>query len=139
MRSVMILALFLACLGCQEENASPTTPIDDDFDPSHATLLRSGAMMGAGGHTVSGTAGIYEQSGKKVVFLSPYMSQNGPDLRVYLSKDGDATDYINLGKLKSVSGDQSYQVPGNPDVSEYKFVIIWCQAFTVLFGVAETR
>jgi hypothetical protein len=138
MRNLIILFLMLACAGCREENATPTTPINDNFDPSQATLLRSGPLMGVG-HSVSGTAGIYELSGKKIVFLSPYMSQNGPDLRVYLSKDGDATEYINLGKLKSTSGKQSYDVPGNPDVSDYKFVIIWCQEFTVLFGVAETR
>lgn len=80
MRYIMILAMFLACTACQEENATPNTPIDEDFDPSQATLLRSGTMMGVG-HTVSGTASIYEQSGKKIVFLSPYMSQNGPDLK----------------------------------------------------------
>lgn len=138
MRNMIVLLLFLSCEGCQQEDAAPTTPIDDNFDPSKATLLRSGAMTGVG-HTVSGTASIYEQSGKKVVFLSPYMSQNGPDLKVYLSKDYDATEYINLGDLKSITGNQSYDVPGNPDVSEYKFVIIWCQQFTVLFGVAETK
>jgi hypothetical protein len=138
MRKLIILLMFLACASCKEENASPTTPIDDDFDPSQATLLRSGILMGVG-HDVSGTASIYEQAGEKVVFLSPYMSQNGPDLKVYLSKDGDARDYINLGDLKSVTGNQSYKVPGNPNASEYKFVIIWCQQFTVLFGVAETK
>jgi hypothetical protein len=138
MRSFIILVFLVVCVACREENASPTTPIDDDFDPTQATLLRSGMLMGVG-HDVSGTASIYDQAGKKIVFLSPYMSQNGPDLKVYLSKDGDATDYINLGNLKSIIGNQSYEVPGNPDVSEYKFVIIWCQQFTVLFGVAETQ
>jgi hypothetical protein len=138
MKTLTFLFILLVSLGCQQENAAPTTPIDDDFDPSQATLLRSGALMGVG-HDVSGTAAIYEQSGKKIVFLSPYMSQNGPDLKVYLSKDGEATEYLNLGNLKSITGDQSYEVPGNPDVSDYKFVIIWCQKFTVLFGVAETK
>lgn len=138
MRNVIILFVFLACVACREENATPEVPINNEFDPSQATLLRSGTMMGVG-HTVSGTASIYDHAGKKVVFLSPYMSQNGPDLRVYLSKDGEATEYINLGNLKSISGDQSYDVPGNPDISQYKFVIIWCQEFTVLFGVAETK
>jgi hypothetical protein len=138
MRNLIILALFMACISCHEENAAPSMPINDNFDPSQATLLSTGPMMGVG-HTVNGTASIYEMSGKKIVYLSPYMSQNGPDLRVYLSKDGDATDYINLGKLKSTSGKQSYAVPGNPDVSDYKFVIIWCQQFTVLFGVAELK
>ena len=39
------------------------------------------------GHTVSGTVKIYDDAGKKAVVLDPFSSQNGPDLKIYLSKD----------------------------------------------------
>jgi hypothetical protein len=96
-------------------------------------------MMTGVGHTVSGTAAIYSSAGKKVILLDPFSSQNGPDLRVYLSKDANASSYISMGKLKSTTGKQSYEVPGNPDVADYKYIMIWCEQFTVVFGRAELQ
>ncbi len=71
--------------------------------------------------------------------LDPFMSQNGPDLKVYLSTDQNAAQYINLGPLKSTTGKQSYDVTGMPDLDQYKFVLVWCQEFSVLFGKAEMK
>jgi Electron transfer DM13 len=91
------------------------------------------------GHTVSGTVSVYTQNTNGVILLDPFMSQNGPDLKVYLSEDINATKYISLGKLKSTNGKQSYQVPTGVDLSKYKYVHIWCEAFTVVFGRAEVK
>jgi Electron transfer DM13 len=88
------------------------------------------------GHTASGTATVYESNGMFTVVLDPYSSQNGPDLKVYLSKDAEASDYIRLGNLKSVNGKQSYAVSGNPDLSQYHYVHVWCEKFTVVFARA---
>jgi hypothetical protein len=72
----------------------------------------------------------------KVLLLDPFSSQNGPDLRVYLSKDASGGSFINLGRLKSTTGKQSYDIPGNPNLDEYSYVLIWCQQFSVGFGRA---
>jgi hypothetical protein len=125
-------------VACQKDEATPTVPIDDDFDPATATLIKSGMMMGVG-HTVSGTASIYDMAGKKIILLNPFQSQNGPDLKVYLSKDEGASSYISLGALKSTTGKQSYEIPGNPDVTDYNFVLVWCEQFTVIFGKAPLQ
>ena len=101
-----------------------------------ATLLKEGTLTGVG-HTVSGTVKVYDDAGKKVIVLDPFTSQNGPDLKIYLSTDQNATKYINLGALKSTTGKQSYDITGTPDLTEYKFVLVWCQQFSVLFGKAE--
>jgi len=138
MKPILIL-LFAIAVSCTPDDTTPTAVVvDDTFDPATATLLKSGPLMGVG-HTVSGAASVYQVNGKKIVLLDPYSSQNGPDLRVYLSKDKDANSYINLGKLKSINGKQSYDVPGNLDLTDYAYVIIWCQQFTVLFGRAEVK
>ncbi len=134
----MILFFITLIISCKEDDATPTGPINDVFDPTTATLLKSGTLVGIG-HTVSGTASLYESGGKKVVLLDPYDSQNGPDLKVYLSKDINASSYISLGALKSVTGKQSYEVPGNPDAAEYNYIMIWCEQFTVVFGRAEIK
>lgn len=129
----------ITLVSCQEENNTPTKPVNDTFDTASATLLKQGMLMGIGGHTASGTASIYDQGGKKYVVLDPYSSQNGPDLKVYLSTTVGATSYINLGALKSTTGKQVYVVPGNPNIAQYPYVHIWCEQFSVEFGRAEMQ
>lgn len=138
MKQIFILLFVIVITSCKEDEGTPTGPVDDTFNPLTATLIKSGDMVGVG-HTVSGTAGIYESAGKKTVLLDPFSSQNGPDLKVYLSKDEKASSYISLGKLKSIDGKQSYEIPNNPDVTDYKFVLVWCEQFTVIFGKAELK
>ena len=138
MRSYIVILAIAAC-SCTADNTTPTTPAASTaFDPATATLLKKGVLMGVN-HTANGTASVYDNNGKKVVLLDPFSSQSGPDLKVYLSKDVDATNYINLGALKSTSGMQSYEVPGTPDLTQYTYVHIWCQQFTVVFARAELQ
>jgi hypothetical protein len=141
MKTLLSIFAIMICISCNEdENNTPTAPVDDPFDPMgmQVTLLKQGTLTGVG-HTVSGTVKVYDDSGKKVVVLDPFSSQNGPDLKVYLSTDENATQYINLAALKSTTGKQSYDVTGMPDLDQYKFVLIWCQEFSVLFGKAELQ
>jgi Electron transfer DM13 len=133
------LFLLIVLAGCQPDDATPEEPIDDNFDDSGATILKKGTLTGAKGHTASGMVSIFDSMGTKTVVLDPYESQNGPDLKVYLSKSSDASEYINLGQLKSTSGRQSYSVPASVNVNDYKYVLIWCEQFTVLFAEAEMK
>jgi hypothetical protein len=139
MKKFSVVLILLALLSCEEENNTPTKPIDEDFDPTMATKLKMGEFVGVGSHSVSGMAATYDQNGTKVVLLDPLNSQNGPDLKVYLSKDASANSYINLGNLKSTTGKQAYSVPGNPNLDEYSYVLIWCQEFSVGFGEVELQ
>jgi hypothetical protein len=134
--SIFLTVLIFAC--AVEENA-PSKPIDDDFDVASATLLKQGTLIGIGGHIANGTANLYDDNGQKFVVLDPYESQNGPDLKVYLSKDVEASSYINLGALKAISGKQTYAVPGNPNINEYTFVHVWCEQYSVEFGRAALQ
>ncbi len=134
--SFLILGLMLAC---SPEDTTPTTPINDIFDETKATLLREGTWMGSGNYTVSGVAQIYDSNGKKILLLNNFSSSNGPDLRVYLSTTTGAASFVNLGKLKSTSGKQTYEIPNTTNINEFKFALIWCQQFSVLFGKSETQ
>jgi hypothetical protein len=136
MKTYAILSV-LALMACEAEMATPTTPVQDNFDPDQATLLKEGPMTGCGGHTVNATVKLYEQSGKNYVYFEMLNSQNGPDLKVYLSKDANATQYVRLGVLKSTMGNQSYEVPAMTDLGQYPVVHIWCERFSVCFGIAE--
>lgn len=139
MKKVLIAFVVALLYACAPEDATPTTPVMDPFDPMGSTLLREGIFMGTSGHPVSGAAKIYNENGNHIVQFENFSSINGPDLKVYISKDASASDFINLGPLKSTTGMQSYEIPGMPDYDEYKYVLVWCQKFSVLFGSAEVN
>ncbi|MBI2731146.1 MAG: DM13 domain-containing protein [Sphingobacteriales bacterium] len=92
-----------------------------------------------GGDKANGDAMIYNDNGKWNLFLSDFLSAGGPDLRVYLATDKSAGVFIDLGKLRSTSGNQTYAITGNPALSTYKYVIIWCKQFGVYFGGGELK
>jgi hypothetical protein len=137
-KSIWFLVLYAFVASCEVEDNAPVAPVDDDFDTTTANLLKQGMLEGIG-HTASGTASIYEKNGSITVVLDPYSSQNGPDLKIYLSKDAEASEYIRLGNLKSTMGKQSYGVPSGTDLEEYGYVHVWCEKYTVVFARAEVK
>lgn len=137
MKIVTAVLLFSLVMACNPEDATPITVTNpSDLDFTNAVVVKEGMFIGIGGHTASGTAKLYELSGKKYIVFDPYSSQNGPDLKVYLSKDENATEYIRVGKLMAVTGRQVYEIPGNPDLAQYPFVHVWCEKFSVEFARA---
>lgn len=62
---------------------------------------------------------------------------NGPDIFVYLAKDLDAKEFVSLGRVKSTEGNSNYPIPEGVNVEEYRYVLIWCKAFSVLFNSAD--
>lgn len=132
--------LSLIAVSCTVENTTPATPpsTTSTFDSTKAQLLKKGLFVGLDGPT-SGKVGLYDQSGAKYIVLYPFQSHSGPDLYVYLAKDVDAADYIKISKLQAVSGFQVYKVPVSFTVSDYNYVHIWCQMYSVDFARAEIK
>ncbi|NNL37620.1 MAG: DM13 domain-containing protein [Nitrosopumilus sp.] len=94
--------------------------------------------VGDGIHDAQGEAyTIPLENESNILRLENFKSTNGPDLYVYLSTDDKATEFINLGQLKANKGNQNYNIPDNVDLNKYNNVLIWCKAFSVLFGSAE--
>lgn len=87
-------------------------------------------------HQTSGNAKIVQASQTELQ-LENFKTTNGPDLYVYLSKDLDATEYVNLGELKGNIGNQAYPISSNVNLTDYPYVLIWCKQFSVLFGSAQ--
>src|SRR6187549_3155682 len=119
MKILTSILLFSFLMACNPEDATPVTSNPSDIDFTNVPAVKEGMFIGIGGHTASGTVLVYELSGKKYIVFDPYSSQNGPDLKVYLSKDENATEYIRVGKLMAVTGRQVYEIPGNPDLAQY--------------------
>ena len=100
----------------------------------------SGTFAGAGDgiHNAQGSARILNlEDGRAVLRLEDFRVTNGPDLYVYLSTDKDASNYVDLGRLKANAGNQNYELPSGIDPSKYDHVVIWCKAFSVYFGGAQ--
>jgi hypothetical protein len=136
MKTLFTSFLILLLISCQPEDMTPTAPVGNNPDLTDATLLKQGMFTGIGGHTVTGTVKVYELKSNLYIVFDPFESQNGPDLKVYLSKTENASEYINAGKLMSTMGKQTYPVPGMPNLSQYPYVHIWCEAFSVEFARA---
>ena len=88
-------------------------------------------------HEVKGTLKVFKENGKTILRFENFESINGPNLHVWLSKDLEATDYLDLGPLKGTKGSFNYELPEGVDIKEYKYVLIWCVPFKVLFSFAQ--
>lgn len=94
-------------------------------------------------HRGTGPVSLIELDGKTYLRFEDVAIQNGPDLHVYLARgiggvyDGSRDLY--LGALKATNGSFSYELPAGTPLADYKSVVVWCRAFTVLFTWADLR
>ena len=99
-------------------------------------------------HPTTGRATIYmSPDGKRYLRLTDFTTSNGPDVHVVLARAEDPAldqkivkgnlDYVELGKLKGNQGDQNYDVPATVDLQKYNAVVIYCERFNAVFGVAR--
>ncbi|GAA4300869.1 hypothetical protein GCM10023163_23110 [Aestuariibaculum suncheonense] len=85
-------------------------------------------------HPTSGKATI--DKNLKVLSLTNFKTDQGPNLEIYLATDTSASTYLSLGAIKGVEGDYEYNLPDNVDYKVYNHVIVWCVPFSVNFGYA---
>jgi Electron transfer DM13 len=87
-------------------------------------------------HPTTGNATV--NTAKTILNFSNFMSDNGPDLNIYLASDisNIKADYIDLGDIKGLNGNFNYTLPTGVDISKYKHVVVWCVDFDVNFGYA---
>ena len=113
-----------------------------EFQPLYTGLLSGKA------HPTSGRTSIYQTpDGKRQLRLTDFTTSNGPDVHVLLAHSNDESltrdlvsgelDSVELGPLKANQGDQNYEVPNSADVSKYDAVVIYCERFHAVFGIAR--
>ena len=88
-------------------------------------------------HPASGEVRIVKNDAGTYIRYENFKTINGPDLFVYLANDLGAKDYTNLGELRATEGNINYKVPAEVDVIKYKYVMVWCKQFGVLFNYAD--
>jgi Electron transfer DM13 len=113
-----------------------------DLQPLYTGLLASRA------HPTSGRASIYQMpDGRRDLRLTDFITSNGPDVHVLLAQSTDSNlkqefvkgelNSVELGQLKANEGDQNYDLPDSADLSKYDSVVIYCERFHVVFGLAR--
>ena len=130
--------------GAAQTNAST---VNRNMTEAAATTLGQASLLignfigvNDGIHNAEGLAKVIPIDDASVILrLEDFKATNGPDLYVYLSTDNSASDFVNLGRLRGNIGNQNYDIPEGTDLSRYDTVLIWCKAFSVLFGSAELK
>jgi hypothetical protein len=107
--------------------------------------LAEGSFIPRGRYSGAGNALVLNDgSEQRFLRFESFSTDNGPDLRVYLSASdasGDSgafdDDFIDLGVLKGNIGDQNYEIPVGVDLSVYDTVVVWCVRFSSPFTAAD--
>ena len=110
---------------------------------------RSGMVSGSrGGYRMSGTVTLEHNSAGGLVlrFGSDFTSNAGgffvllsssKTIRLRLNPVAPPGTYVDLGRLKSLTGAQTYPVPSGVELDTYDFVIVYCRVIDRDVGVAE--
>lgn len=116
-----------------------------------AATLKSGRFV-RGEHATRGGAKIVTKNGRSFLQLDSGFktSSQGPDLVVVLHRSGNVIgttqapnyaiksgDYVVLSRLKKFSGAQTYAIPANINLANYRSAAIWCRKFNATFGAAS--
>lgn len=133
-----IIIMMMIFSSCVKKN-TPFIPLDDQVDTTMADLRVNGDFVNGPWGSVSGMAEVYKQDDNFILALRNVSISNGPDLRVYISKEVQPVNFIDLGSLQSTNGNQLYNIPGMPDFMQYKYALIHCRQYNHLFGSAELR
>lgn len=121
--------------------ATATVFLFGSLDLGSAELVAGGEFYPIA-HTGQGSADIYEVAEDNwALVLTDFEVEDGPDLHVYLaiqdpvpSQEGiELPGALDLGKLKQISGDHSYEIPAGTQLENYHSVVIWCVPFNVPF------
>lgn len=128
MRYLLFIGLFLALFSCKEEALMESPDVTEETQ-----ILLSGNFESEA-HPTSGVANVQSDGTVTNLVFEDFKTDNGPDLRVYLSKDKTDNDFIDLGSLKGTEGSFFYELDSSINLDEYTTILIWCEDFSVLFG-----
>jgi hypothetical protein len=120
-------------------------PVVTEAPAPQIVTLAQGSFIPLGRYSGEGTAIVLNDgSEQRFVRFENFSTDNGPDLRVYLSaSDANADsaafddDFVDLGVLKGNIGDQNYEIPPDVDLSIYDTVVVWCVRFSTPFTAAD--
>jgi hypothetical protein len=128
----------LSFTACQED--ADEKLVDDKLQGDEEIVSMGDFIDLNTGHSLRGKVLLVKNDqGKKILRLEDFSVVNGPDVNVYLSKTANYQDVIDLGDLKGTMGNIHYDIDAAVNTDEYKYVLVWCVKFAVLFGYSEQK
>lgn len=121
-----------------EANETPPKAMNEGLPNAPLALLAKGAFT-ARAHNVEGTAALVKVGEKKILRFENFSTINGPDLHIYLASDLSVKDYVDLGPIRATKGNVNYNVNDTVDTAKYRYVLVWCEPFKILFSYAELK
>jgi hypothetical protein len=131
----------------QAGQGPPVAGEDEEDAALGPELMNTGLFVdGAPGHHGEGAVSIYEMpNGSQALVLDPFEVTDGVHLHVIMAASPDPRSredvlggpYLDLGELKSNSGPQTYEIPLEVNLEQYKSVVIYSTAFDVVFSYAS--
>lgn len=111
--------------------------IDEDL-PANSEVLLQGRFVSIE-QNVLGKALFAKNGNDNILRLEDFESIAGQDVHVYLSPipNLDKDDVIDLGLLKSTSGNFNYPLDKLIDIQKYNNVLIWSNTFDAFFAYAS--
>ncbi len=130
-RNIICIIFSILLFSCSSDEQVTN---ESNLDTSLNDLFKGSFVSVA--HQTSGNVSIDEN--KTTLKFTNFMTDSGPNLDVYLVSDINNVnaDFLDLGNLKGINGNYSYDLPANINYSDYKYVVIWCTDFSVNFGYA---
>ena len=136
---LLSLGLLMIFSGCTKES-TPNINLNEKADTTAVLKLSGAFQTGPYGRNAKGSASIYRKDSMyTLVFDSTFLINNGPALHVYLSKEIQPINFIDLGELKSVMSGQVYNVANNTNFMEYKYALVHCKVYNHLFSYTELK
>ncbi|MCS4826393.1 DM13 domain-containing protein [Staphylococcus aureus] len=118
----------------QGNKTEQKTKSEDSNVKTDKTKHLTGTFSSKNGETVEGKAEF--KNGK--LMLTNYKSSKGPDLYVYLTKNGDIKNGKEIAMVDYDKEKQTFDLK-NVDLSKYDEVTIYCKKAHVIFGGAKLK
>ncbi len=128
-----------ATLTVRVNEASDATTVNAGEVTSAPVSERSGVFTGNRDYVVNGDFTLSDETGDLVLtFANNFSTSNGPGLYVYLTNsESSVSGGVEVGRLKSNNGGQTYNVTGDVNVNTYNYVLIYCKPFGIPFGIGQ--
>lgn len=116
-----------------------TVTLEEAAPASATTTISSRPIVATKAHPASGSVLVLQSGTETILRYENFKTINGPDLKVYLSTNLKASEFVDLGILKATEGSVNYTIPAGTDLQKYHYALVWCEQFGVLFNSADLQ
>ncbi|WP_430897225.1 MULTISPECIES: DM13 domain-containing protein [unclassified Paraflavitalea] len=133
------IALFIAACSKTGNTLNEPTSSLPMLDTLSTNLIWRGDFENGFYGSCTGKVFIYKVGDTLKLRLDDFRVSNGPDLKVYISKEAEPLNFYSLGSLQAFSGNQEYKIMQRIDFNAFKYVIIHCERYNHQFGKSVLR